>query len=143
MTTGIKLLPLHYDELPEIPEDIVACMRSYARDNVVHAVAPLQAEIKALRVDVEAWKASHSMLTDTCHHFQAQAKRLAEALREMREYVTAALQAEREAFAGHEDSSDIPGIEADLHKIDALLREERRNKAARTDSTTYKEETND
>lgn len=43
-----------------------------------------RAEIKALRVDVEAWKASHSMLTDTCHHFQAQAKRLAEALRHQR-----------------------------------------------------------
>ena len=34
------------------------------------------AEIQALRVDVEAWKASHSLLTDTCHHFQARAKLL-------------------------------------------------------------------
>jgi len=33
--------------------------------------------IESLRVDVEAWKASHSMLTDTCHHFQSLAKRRA------------------------------------------------------------------
>lgn len=39
--------------------------------------------LEALRVDVEAWKASHFMLTDTCHHFQARAERLAGALREI------------------------------------------------------------
>lgn len=42
-----------------------------------------EAEVEALRVDVEAWKASHSLLTDTCHHFQARTERLAEALREI------------------------------------------------------------
>lgn len=87
-----------------------------------------RAEIKALRVDVEAWKASHSLMTDTCHHFQARAKRLEEALREMREYVAAELQGQREAFAGCEHCSDIPGIEADLHKIDTLLREQEEGK---------------
>ena len=49
------------------------------------------------------------------------AERLAEALRDARDYVTTALREEREKFAGHEDCSDIPGIEADLHKIDSAL----------------------
>lgn len=52
---------------------------------------------------------------------QDRAERLAEALRDARDYVTTALREEREKFAGHEDCSDIPGIEADLHKIDSAL----------------------
>lgn len=87
MTTDTKLLPLPESDCQPnalrwlFPVDQRERVQDYARANVSHATAPLQAEIEALRVDVEAWKASHSMLTDTCHHFQAQAKRLAEALR--------------------------------------------------------------
>lgn len=67
--------------------DCDANMFSDAADEIARLrteVEALRAEIEALRVDVKAWKASHSMLTDTCHHFQAQAKRLAEALRHQR-----------------------------------------------------------
>lgn len=86
MSTDIKLLPLPEEEEEEwnVRYGYYAdAMREYARANVAHATAPLQAEIEALKVDVEAWKASHSMLTDTCHHFQARAKRLAETLQKL------------------------------------------------------------
>lgn len=85
-------------------------------------------EIEALRAEVEQMtnmarmQAARADATERgARHHKTRAERLAETLREMREYVTAALQAEREAFTGHEDCSDIPGIEADLHKIDSAL----------------------
>jgi len=94
--TDIKLLPLPEwmstfivpDEGKEVGCDhrLSALMKDYARANVAHATAAKDAEIERLRVDVEAWKASHSLLTDTCHHFQARAERLAEVLREAFEW---------------------------------------------------------
>ena len=66
----------------------------------IHAnIRALKAEIEALRADVEAWKASHSMLTDTCHHFQAKAERLAEALRELVEVFSESGMYDEEVFA--------------------------------------------
>lgn len=59
-----------------------------AAQEIVLGRDTLRAEIEALKVDVEAWKASHSMLTDTCHHFQARAERLAEALRHLRNHTS-------------------------------------------------------
>lgn len=88
------------------------------------AVDAKDAEIEALREALDWTVQQNDELLNEGRELTARAERLAEALREMREYVTAALQAEREAFAGHEDCSDIPGIEADLHKIDAMLREQ-------------------
>ena len=106
-------------------------MRDYARDYASANVAAKDAEIDALRAEVRRLNFevdAEAIYGDDrdAHYLQAEtrAERLAEALRDTREYVTAALQAQREAFAGHEDCSDIPGIEADLHKIDALLREQ-------------------
>ena len=117
----IKLLPL-----PAI-DAIVKYVEDYARANV----AAKDAEIEALRAEVarqESLKEQRIFQCDGLEHralaAEARAERLTEALRDTREYVTAVLQAQREAFAGHEDCSDIPGIEADLHKIDALLREQ-------------------
>src|SRR5690625_3012890 len=84
--TDIELLPLpemHSRFHPMYWHAIEAVATNYARACVAHATAKTDAEIERLRVDLEAWKASHSTMTDTCHHFQARAERLAEALREM------------------------------------------------------------
>lgn len=123
MNELIELLPL-YAELQGHPK--LEIVKHYVRACVAHATSPLQAEIEALRVEVARRVEGFA---DKAEQLEARAERLAEALRETREYVTAALQDQREAFAGHEDSSDIPGIEADLHKIDALLREQENDDA--------------
>lgn len=56
MTTETDLLPLPetliYGQDYYFPDQ----MRTYARANVAHAIAPLQAKIEALRADVEEWK---------------------------------------------------------------------------------------
>ena len=125
----VPMLPLpDWGGAQIIPDNLI---RDYARANVAHATAAKDAEIEALRAGVrrlnfEVDAAAIYGDDRDAHYLQAEtrAERLAEALRDTREYVTAALQAQREAFAGHEDCSDIPGIEADLHKIDALLREQ-------------------
>jgi hypothetical protein len=82
--------------------------------NEAHATAAKDAEIEELRADL----ADYMRIANT---EATRAERLAEALRDARDYVTTALREEREKFAGHEDCSDIPGIEADLHKIDSAL----------------------
>lgn len=101
--SDIELLPLHYDELPEIPEDIVVRMQAYARANVAHAVAPLQAEIDALRTRLEdtirdstnkiealrekvaEWKRVAAAQAELHDEAEARAERLAEALRGLEE----------------------------------------------------------
>ena len=134
--TDIKLLSLpEWGGAQIIPDNLI---RDYARANVAHATAAkdaaivdLQSTIEALRLRALAGEEANNTLRAMClieegrtTKAEARAERLAEALRDTREYVTAALRAQREAFAGHEDCSDIPGIEADLHKIDALLPEQ-------------------
>ena len=88
------------------------------------ALESLRAEVERLTGCLATANANHEQFECQWYLERDRAERLAEALRETREYVTAALQMQREAFAGHEDCSDIPGIEADLHKIDALLPEQ-------------------
>lgn len=96
MTADVELLPCPFcggtstltdKDSPICPVGHILCDDCYASADSTRwnqrATEPLKAEIEALRVDVEAWKASHSLLTDTCHHFQARAERLAEALREV------------------------------------------------------------
>ena len=116
-----KLLPL-----PAI-DAIVKYVEDYARANV----AAKDAEIEALRAELaearDGWHMANGVADLAMKHrdaAEARAERLEEALRDAREYVTSALQAQREAFAGYEDCSDIPGTEADLHKINTLLREQ-------------------
>ena len=79
------------------------------RANVAHASAAKDAEIEALRVDVEAWKTSHSLLTDTCHHFQARAKRLEESLRPAKEKLELIASVLGEAIAAHDEMLDEVG----------------------------------
>ena len=114
----VEVLPLpDWGGAQIIPDNLI---RDYARANMEPLIAEietLRAEVRRLNFEVDA-AAIYGDDRDA-HYLQAEtrAERLAEALRDTREYVTAALQAQREAFAGHEDCSDIPGIEADLHKI--------------------------
>lgn len=136
---------------PECNADVSAIgeAAAIAHWNTRAATAAQAAEIEALRAEVKLL--THKVITcgvaadhpdknltrtgayasdwnsqqaERVRALRARAERLAEALREVREYVTDALQAQRKAFAGHEHCSDIPGIEADLHKIDALLRDQ-------------------
>lgn len=79
------------------------------RANVAHHTAAKDAEIERLRVDVEAWKASHSLLTDTCHHFQARAKRLEESLRPTKEKLELIASVLGEAIAAHDEMLDEVG----------------------------------
>lgn len=53
MTNNIKLLPL-VGTLRAMPEYVQGVVQSYARANVAHATAPLQAEIEALRAEAHA-----------------------------------------------------------------------------------------
>lgn len=53
MTAETDLLPL-VGTLRAMPEHVQGVVQSYARANVAHATAPLQAEIKALRAEVDA-----------------------------------------------------------------------------------------
>lgn len=98
--------------------DVVNMLREYHYDPVLVDAAN---EIEALRAEVERLKAVAHGFVDEIADKDRRAERLAEALRDARDYVTTALREEREKFAGHEDCSDIPGIEADLHKIDSAL----------------------
>lgn len=103
--------------------DVVNMLREYHYDPVLVDAAN---EIEALRAEVrDAYAAADSKAgwewKKRAEAAEARAERLAEALRDARDYVTTALREEREKFAGHEDCSDIPGIEADLHKIDSAL----------------------
>ena len=75
MTTKTDLLPL-YAELQGHPK--IEIIKHYARANVAHTTAPLQAEIEALRAEVERV---------TCELMDAttRADKLAEALRKLEE----------------------------------------------------------
>jgi len=133
--TDIELLPLPplYIAPSVEPVDypnVAQALMDYARANVTHATAAKDAEIEALRAEVRqeqdyaAGAARRVLMAQIAQRrAEARAERLAEALREARDYVATALREERYKFAGHEDCSDIPGIEADLHKIDTALRD--------------------
>ena len=103
MTAEPDLLPMSSTLLNwPYPTNHVA-IRDYARANVAHATAAKDAEIEVLR---------------------ERAERLAEALREARDYVASELADERAKFFGYENCSNIASIEADLAKIDAALEQE-------------------
>lgn len=118
MTADIELLPLPGMMLTWIQSHAVdtedathmaQLVNANTRANVAHATAAKDAEIEALRVDVEAWKASHSLLTDTCHHFQARAKRLEESLRPTKEKLELVASVLGEAIAAHDEMLDEVG----------------------------------
>ena len=89
MTTDTKLLPLpewmsNYT-IPadgfENDEDVMLDdrMRDYARANVAHATAPLQAGIEALRVEVAAQRTRADAMAGEAIKHEARAEQLAEA----------------------------------------------------------------
>ena len=139
MTTDkqpVDLVPLpDWGGAQIIPDNLI---RDYARANVARATAAkdaaivdLQSTIEALRLRALAGEEANNTLRAMClieegrtTKAEARAERLAEALREARDYVTTELAREREAFKGYEHCSDVASIEADLAKIDALLREQ-------------------
>ena len=53
MTAEVELLPL-VGTLRALPEHVQGVVQAYARANVAHAIAPLQAEIEALRAERDA-----------------------------------------------------------------------------------------
>src|SRR5690606_31058955 len=66
MTAETDLLPL-VGTLRAMPEHVQGVVQSYARANIAHATAPLQAEIKALRAEVEranSWNERVSVCRD-------------------------------------------------------------------------------
>jgi hypothetical protein len=63
--------------------NVAQALMDYARDNVAHAVAPLQAEIEALRAEVAEWKRVAAAQAELHDEAEASAERLAEALREL------------------------------------------------------------
>ena len=72
----------------------------------------------------EALRAERDLFRAEAIALAKDAERLAEALREAREYVVSELADERDKFAGYEHCSTIASIEADLAKIDAALEQE-------------------
>ena len=89
MTAEIKLLPLpaHFSHQHENVQKIV---RAYARACVTHATAAKDAEIEALRAEVERLTRANGALTQLWesagaeqNKAEARAERLAEALREL------------------------------------------------------------
>lgn len=88
-------------------------MQAYARANLASAQAREESIVKQLRIETDRANAQYD-----------RAERLAEALREAREYVASELAGERAKFAGYEHCSTIASIEADLAKIDAALEQE-------------------
>ena len=64
--TDVKLLPL-VGTLRAMPEHVQGVVQAYAHANVAHAVAPLQAEIEALRAEMEranSWNERVSVCRD-------------------------------------------------------------------------------
>ena len=83
MTNDIELLPLpepngSYTN-PYDSDDL----ENYARANVAHATAPLQAEIKALRAEREVICAEAVKYADKSGRLEAKVDRLAEALKDL------------------------------------------------------------
>lgn len=108
-------------DLTELAKQQAAEIASAGHNGWGNTMLELAAALETTQEQLDWVVRENDRLLAEGRELTTRAEQLAEALREMREYVTAALQAEREAFAGHEDCSDIVGIEADLHKINALL----------------------
>lgn len=102
MTADTKLLPL--PELPVAVERFIlsslgpmkregavtalrTMLREYARANVSHATAPLQAEIETLKAEVAAQRTRADAMAGEAIKHEARAERLAEALQTMVEMV--------------------------------------------------------
>ena len=98
MTTDIELLPL-VGTLGAMPEHVQGVVQAYARANVAHATAAKDAEIEALRSEVElqrelsAQHAREAVFWERKHvDSVSRAERLAEALQASLEAVQGALQ---------------------------------------------------
>lgn len=83
MSTDIELLPLPRTLQHADDADLAAHVQDYARANVAHHTAKLQAEIEALRAEVATWEGLHASEVQVRQRWQARAERLAEALREL------------------------------------------------------------
>lgn len=77
MTAETDLLPL-YAELQGHPK--IEIIKHYARACVAHATAPLQAEIEALRAEVEEWKSVACAQAELHDEAEECAEELAKAL---------------------------------------------------------------
>jgi hypothetical protein len=105
-TSNVKLLPLPEELKGHGKSDAI---RDYARANVAHATAPLQAEIEALRAEVERLQSINSGLCRKSNYYlidsarwQELAEWLAEALRPL-----AALDPTADGFDQRPDSQPI------------------------------------
>ncbi|MCA3182396.1 MAG: hypothetical protein INH13_02025 [Cupriavidus sp.] len=106
MTDHIELLPLpkwmsNYtipSDSTIFEEDVVLAdrMRDYARANILHHTAPLQAEIEALRAEVAEWRFVAAAQSEV----KACAERLADAVRELEERAQRARRGPAAAGAG-------------------------------------------
>lgn len=83
MTSNVELLPLpDWGGAQIIPDDLI---KDYARANVAHATAPLQAEIEALRAEREVICAEAVKYADKSGRLEAKVDRLADELRKITE----------------------------------------------------------
>lgn len=78
--TDVELLPL-YAELQGHPK--IEIIKHYARANVAHATAAKDAEIEALRRELDRLRGEHVRVRRDRNAAQARAERLAEALRDI------------------------------------------------------------
>ena len=118
MTAETDLLPLPWQC------ETAMCPALYTAEQVRACVS---SATEALRAEVEMLTKRDAEWNQTAGEEVARAERLAEVLREAREYVVSELAAERDKFAGYEHCSNIASIEADLAKIDAALEQETTN----------------
>src|SRR5690606_4052362 len=83
-TDLLPLPPLHIAPSVE-PVDypnVAQALMDYARANVAHATAPLQAEVEALRAEVDEWKRVAAAQAELHGEAEERADRLREGLRE-------------------------------------------------------------
>src|SRR5690606_26947371 len=81
--SNVKLLPPPKWLLEGFTDPTIERLCDYARANVAHATAPLQAEIEALRAEAIEWRGLFDMAKARADKAEARAERMAEALREM------------------------------------------------------------
>ena len=102
-------------------------MMDYARANVAHAIAPLQAEIEALRADLESTMDGRNGEMRARLQAEARAERLAEALQRQRGWWSSS---KKEAVSNAPggmtriDPGFIALCDAHIQKIDAALEQE-------------------
>ena len=118
MTAETDLLPL-----PEWQGDFMT-ESEFREEAQAYARACVSRATEALLAEVAEWKRVAAAQAELHGEAEARAERLAEALRDAREYVVSELAAARDKFPGYEHCSNIASIEADLAKIDAALEQE-------------------